>query len=129
MTPNSGDSPPVDPITEQPFTEFTLPFSEYGPTVLQRALAVDGEEQETGYIRAQRPHSKRRGTRQTTIDDSTVGEDHDIKSPEPAHEPITSKGTRSSRSATKHDTSGPPAGKAELQVDDKASTRRSGRRR
>ena len=129
VTPDSEEPPLTDPITEHPFTEFTLPFSEYGSEMLERALNTDGAEQEDDSPHVTRPQSSRRGRRHNTIKDSTVDEGQEQTSPEPADGQAMRQGKRGSRSLKRSEPAKAIAGKAERQVDEKVSTRRSGRKR
>ena len=125
LTPTSDEPPAVDSTTQEPFTEFTLPFAEYGPRMLERAVAEDGDKENV--VTPHRSQSWRRGTRQSTMEDSTAGEDHNVRSSEPAEDPVVSRrrGTR----ATKKEPAKAQPDKVKQGNGEKENARRSGRRR
>ena len=125
LSPVSGEAPPTDTFTEEPFTEFTLPYSEYGPTMLERAVAKDDKEVHTEPKKGKQ-NKAGRGRRQSTLEQSTGGEDQEEREANLAAEPPLVKGRRTTR-ASKKDVAIPEP--VEQSTQDTGTTRRSGRRR
>ena len=125
LSPISGEAPPTDPFTEEPFTEFTLPYSEYGPRMLERAVAKNDQEAQTKPKKAKQNKSVR-GRRQSTLEQSTGGEDLEEGEASSAAEPAVRKRRRKTR-ASKKDVDVPEP--VEQPTQDTGATRRSGRRR
>ena len=122
LSPVSGEAPPTDPFTEEPFTEFTLPYLDYGTITLERAVAKDDQEAQT---RSKKGKSGR-GRRQSTLEQSTGGEDVEEREASSAAEPAMGKGRRTTRASKKDVAVSEPF---EQPTQDTGTTRRSGRRR